>query len=122
MAIQAAHTKGCRALIIERTFDFLPNAAAHRYWWLPVRWLMRNRFDSVALLRDYQGPLLQCHGTDDDIVPLPLGKRLYDACPSKQKQFIELEGIGHNDPSPSDYIDVRDAFIQQLFSLSSVRK
>ena len=37
--------------------------------WLPVRWVMENRYDSLARIQHYHGPLFQSHGTADEIDP-----------------------------------------------------
>ncbi|MBT3224533.1 MAG: hypothetical protein HN348_36155, partial [Proteobacteria bacterium] len=36
-----------RALVVESTFTAAVNVAAELLWWLPVRWFMRNRFNSM---------------------------------------------------------------------------
>ncbi len=75
IAVQLAADPGARGLILERTFTSLPDVAAYHYPWLPVRWLMRNRFDSLARIGVYRGPLLQSHGTADEVVPFEQGQR-----------------------------------------------
>ncbi len=91
-----------RGLVLDRTFSCLLDTAAHNFPWLPVRWVMQNRFSSAKRIRNYHGPLLQTHGTADEIVPLAMGKQLFDASPSKQKHFIEIPNGNHNGPLP-DY-------------------
>ena len=39
---------------------------------VPVRWIMRNRFPSSDYIADYTGPLLQLHGEADSIVPMKI--------------------------------------------------
>lgn len=59
-------------------------------------------------------PLLQCHGTADEIVPFEIGKRLFAAAPSQQKRFIEFPGAGHNAPLPNDYYHTLVEFLGSL--------
>lgn len=92
-------TDGARALILECTFNTLPDVAAWHYPWLPVRWCMRTRLDSASKIGSYTGPLLQCHGDVDGIVPYVLGQRLFEAA-HEPKQFITYRGMDHNDPRP----------------------
>ena len=73
VAVDLAALDGARALVIESTFSSLPDVAAHYYPWLPVRWFMRTRFDSVAKIGKYQGPMLQSHAGRDTIIPIQLG-------------------------------------------------
>jgi len=103
-----------RGLILESTFTSMPDVAATHYPFLPVRALMSTRLNSLPKLADYRGPLFQSHGTIDEVVPIELGRRLYEACGSERKQFVEIEGVGHNDPLPADYYDKLREFLQEL--------
>jgi uncharacterized protein len=114
VAVEAAVTHGARGLILERTFSSLPAVAASIYWWLPVRWLMRNRFDSLRKIPQYRGPLLQSHGTADSIVPFTHGKQLFEAAGSDAKRFVVLHRLEHNDPDPEEYWRAFDEFFDQL--------
>ncbi len=103
-----------RGLVLDRTFSRLTDAASHLFPWLPVRWIMRNRFTSVEKIRQYHGPLLQTHGTADEVVPFKMGRELFDASPSKQKQFIEVPNGNHSGPLPEDCYDALIKFLDEL--------
>jgi hypothetical protein len=98
--VALAEQLGARALVVHNSFASMTDVAAHHYSFLPVRLLMRNRFPSAERIRNYDGPLLQIHGTADEIVPLSLARPLFDASGSEHKQFIEVPGGTHNDPLP----------------------
>jgi len=100
VALAAEHP--IRGLVLDRTFSRLTDAAAHNVPWLPVRWIMSNRFPSVEHIRHYHGPLLQTHGTADKVVPLHQGRQLFSAAPSADKKFLEIPDLNHNAPLP-DY-------------------
>ena len=40
-------------------------------------------------------PILIIHGNDDRYVPYYMGKAVYEACTSKNKKFLTVEGAGH---------------------------
>jgi hypothetical protein len=42
--------------------------------WLPVRWIMRNRFASSEKIEHYYGPLLIIHSTHDTVIPFAMGQ------------------------------------------------
>ena len=114
VAVHNAATLGARGLILERTFDSLVNVAAHTVRFLPVRWLMRNRFPSIDHIGNYHGPLLQLHGAADTIVPMENGRRLFEASPSKPKTWLQEEALGHNAPRPSRHIQAIADFLDSL--------
>ena len=63
---------------------------------IPYRWLMRDPFDSEALVGGVTAPLLILHGTDDPAIPVAEGHRLYDAAHELKMIFI-ADGAGHLD-------------------------
>ncbi|MCA9268912.1 MAG: alpha/beta hydrolase, partial [Planctomycetales bacterium] len=103
-----------RALVLQSTFTSMPDVAAVHYPFLPARLLMDTRFDSLAKIASYHGPVFSSHGERDEIVPLAQGRRLFDAAPSSQKRFLEISGAGHNDALPPDYYRELAEFLQAL--------
>ena len=112
--VDLAAKDGARGLILESTFTSLPDVAAHHYPWIPVRLIMRNRFESIKKIDQYHGPLLQSHGTADEIIPFELGRRLHEAAPSRGKQFFEMSGLSHNMMPSSAYYKALDDWIERL--------
>ncbi len=102
VAVDLAAKDGARALVVESSFNSLPEVAAYHYPWLPVRLAMHTRLDSASKIVDYHGPLLITHSTYDTIVPYEFGKRLFDAA-NEPKQMITFEDRDHNDPQPMHY-------------------
>ena len=98
----ASTIRRCDTLVIDRSFDSMVNTAAEHYRWLPVRWLMRNRYDSAARLIDYDGQLIVVHGPPDDIVPFRRGRRLYETATTTDKTFFEIPNLGHLDRLPDE--------------------
>ena len=109
VAVDLASTNGAKGLIIERTFTSVPDVAARLYWWAPVRILMRNRFRSIDKLPAYEGPLLQSHGTEDELIPVDIAQQLFATCPSQTKTWIAMKGVRHTSPNTFDYeVALRD--------------
>jgi len=113
VAVDVAARDGARALVLESTFSSIPDLAAHAYPWLPVRQLLRTQLDSTGKIADYHGPLLQTHGDADTIIPLKLGRRVFEAA-NEPKQFVTFPGIDHNDPQPREYYDSLARFLDNL--------
>jgi uncharacterized protein len=113
VAVDLAAGDGARALVLESTFTSLPDVAAYHYSLLPVRWLMRSRFDSAGKIGGYHGPLLMAHGDADTIVPPSFGRRLFEAA-NQPKRFLLLRGHDHNDPMPREFYDAVTEFLDGL--------
>lgn len=107
-------TDGARGLVVESTFTRLPDVAARVYPFLPVRWLMRTRFDSISKIGGYRAPLFVSHGDSDGLVPYDMGRNLYDTAGSTSKKFYTVVGGDHNDPQPDEYYDRLAAFFAEL--------
>jgi fermentation-respiration switch protein FrsA (DUF1100 family) len=104
IATHLAATKGCKALILQRTFNSLSSAAQEKYLWAPVKFLMRNQFDSIAAIRTFEGPVYQSHGEADQIISMELAKELFENVPNKElSRFRSLPNVGHNDGFPTGY-------------------
>lgn len=114
VATDLAAKDGARALILASTFSSLPAVANKLMPMLPARLLMTYRFDSVNKIRDYHGPLFISHGNADEVVSFQLGKDLFAAAGTEQKQFLEIEGGRHNDPMPEDYRLQLQQFLAEL--------
>jgi fermentation-respiration switch protein FrsA (DUF1100 family) len=89
-------------LILRSTFSSLVDAGAYHYPWLPVRLALVDRYPAIDRISQVTCPILQMHGTSDRIMPISLGRRLFEAAPEHSssgiaKEFVELSGAGHND-------------------------
>ncbi|QDU87625.1 Alpha/beta hydrolase family protein [Pirellulimonas nuda] len=113
VAVAAAAEQGAAALVLQSTFTRLTDAAAIHYPWLPVRLLMKNRYDSLGRIARYRGPVMISHGTADGVVPFEHSRRLFEAAPTDKKQFFEMTDTGHNDPQPPDYYRALVDFLRQ---------
>ncbi|MDP2837865.1 MAG: 6-phosphofructo-2-kinase domain-containing protein [Candidatus Moranbacteria bacterium] len=71
-------------------------AKAHfLYSFYPATLLVRDNFNT-ALLSEFRGETLVIHGTADEIIPLELGKKLYEMIPSERKEALFVSGATHN--------------------------
>ena len=106
-------------LILRSTFSSLTDAAAHHFSWLPVRWMLIDRFPSDQRIREVTCPLLQFHGRRDTIVPFRLGQKLFAAAPDKSasgiaKRLVELPIADHNDVLETSRREVSQAIAEFL--------
>ncbi len=86
----------CDGLILESTFTHL-GAMARVHFHLPfLESGLKKRFRAVEWIGRVEAPVLFIHGDQDDIVPLDLGRALFQAA-NQPKEFYVLQGAGHND-------------------------
>jgi fermentation-respiration switch protein FrsA (DUF1100 family) len=114
VAVDLVSRHGGKALLLDRTFSSAVDVAASRYWWLPIRLVMRNQFLSIAKIGKYRGPLIQLHGDVDEVIPLWSAQRLHEFSPSAPKEFCLEKGLYHNQPMPETYLDEISQFLTGL--------
>jgi uncharacterized protein len=114
VAVDLAAKDGAAGLILESTFTSLPEVAQKQIPYLPAKFLMRNRLNSLAKIGNYQGPLLIAHGDADDLIPIEHAKRLHEAA-AGPKELVVIPGGGHNwQPTPEYKSRLEQFFSQQL--------
>jgi len=84
------------ALVLRSPFTSLADVGQVHYPFLPVRALLKDRYDSIGRVRSVNCPLLVVAGAADTIVPGRLSHQLYDAA-AEPKRYIEIPDAGHND-------------------------
>ena len=96
VAVALAETSNVAALVLEAPYTSLPDVAAKAYPWLPVRFLMKDRFASIERIGEVNSPLLVVHGSNDEVIPVVLGQELFAAA-SEPKRLVIISGAHHND-------------------------
>ncbi len=91
----SAQPDAVAGLVLITPWDSLVSAAAHHYPWLPVRWLLRDRYDTRTRLAGFDKPVVIVVAQADTIVPAALGAALAQAKPGAR--LITVAGAGHND-------------------------
>ncbi|MCR9202698.1 MAG: alpha/beta hydrolase [Planctomycetaceae bacterium] len=83
------------AVILNSTFSSMQDVAATLYPWFPFQYLVVDRWASLERIGRVTCPVYIFHGTDDQIVPISLGRKL--AAAGRLIQFIEVPGGRHNE-------------------------
>jgi uncharacterized protein len=96
-------------LILSTPYDSLAAVAKRYYWYLPVDWLLKHRFDSIALAPKRKTPLLCLIAGRDEVVPPEHAERLFAAW-GGPKRRIELAQANHNttDSAPQFWPAIRE--------------
>ncbi len=111
--VAAARPDAVAGIILVTPFASLGAVARHHMPFLPVALLLRDRFDTLALLSDFDGPLVIVTGGADDVVPEQLALPLKTAHRGKLLHWSQ-PGAGHNtidmNPRAQGWRDI-DAFL-----------
>ncbi|HTU21125.1 MAG TPA: alpha/beta hydrolase [Gemmataceae bacterium] len=115
VAIDLAHRRPHRALVLVASFTSFPDMAQVCFPWLPGRWLVRNRFDNLGKIAGCRGPVFIAHAPQDALIPFAQGQRLFAAA-SEPKQFFPLLNYRHNDLPTTDFYPALRAFLAECES------
>src|SRR5262249_11712895 len=112
VAVELAHRKQrYRGLALAKTFCSLPDVGQSLYPWLPVRWLMRNKFDNLGKIGQLTKPIFIAHGTCDGLIPYTQSTRLFAAA-NEPKEFF-TSSCDHNDPLPPEFFTRLRDFLER---------
>ncbi|MFC1614950.1 alpha/beta hydrolase [Patescibacteria group bacterium] len=84
-------------LLLMTPFVELADVASYHYPIYPVRLLLKDKFDNVKNLSNFTGNLTLIHGEEDEIIPIHLGKQLFDEVKTQHKKFIGVPNADHDD-------------------------
>ncbi|MCX5722785.1 MAG: alpha/beta hydrolase [Nitrospirae bacterium] len=95
VAGELASQKPAAGLILESAFPSIEAVAKFHYGGLPVHRLLGADFSLIDRLPQLSLPKLIIHGDKDDIIPLELGRQIFEAA-KPPKSFYLIEGADHN--------------------------
>ena len=111
VAIALAAEKPVSRVILDAPFTSAVDIAAALYWFMPVRFLMRDTFRSDLRIAQVKAPVLILHGDADAVVPIAYGERLYAMIPG-EKQMVRFAGGEHVDLDRHGALDAALKFLQ----------
>lgn len=82
-------------MVLLTPWNTLPSTAQSHYWFLPARWLVRDRFDNIRNLQKYSGPVAVLMAGKDEIIPNRLTQSLYQKI-QPPKRLWTFKEAGHN--------------------------
>ncbi|HEY6555937.1 MAG TPA: alpha/beta fold hydrolase [Polyangiaceae bacterium] len=82
-------------LVLISPFTSMTEMAKQVFPWLPVRQLVRDRYDTAAKAPLLTLPTLVIHGSDDEVIPAFMGRRITERLP--HARLVSISGGRHND-------------------------
>ena len=95
VAVDLAAHEPVAGLMMFSAFTNLADVAAGHYPWLPIRPLLKHRFESLDKLPRVHCPILLAHGTLDTLVPYDMLRQLASAA-GGPVQRVDVPGADHN--------------------------
>jgi fermentation-respiration switch protein FrsA (DUF1100 family) len=115
VAVRLASERRLGAVVLEAPFTSAADTGQRAYPFLPVRQLIRDRFDSLSRIAAIGALLLIVHGERDRVVPVDHGRRLLVAA-LEPKEGVFLPEAGHNDAFEYGAMGVALEFLDRVYS------
>jgi fermentation-respiration switch protein FrsA (DUF1100 family) len=96
VAAEVALRRSAAGLILEGSFPSIQAMADQHYLGLPANWFVTVEFNLADKLARLTLPLLVIHGEQDSIVPVALGRKVFEAA-RDPKRWYAVPGADHND-------------------------
>jgi hypothetical protein len=90
-------------LFLMTPFASLGEVASQHYPWLPVRFILRDRWDNTEALRKYHGPVAVMIAGEDEVVTTAQSQRLYASYAGPKQRWFDAEAT-HNTVSNSTFL------------------
>lgn len=96
VAVQLALKKPVSAVVLDAPYTSIVSMAQRTYPYLPVHPLLKDRYESDRIIARIGVPLLVLHGVRDGIIPIDMGRALYDKA-QQPKKFVSFAEGHHSD-------------------------
>jgi len=97
VATALAATRGVEKVVLVTPYDSVVGVAAERYPWAPVRWLIKDDYNSVKRISAVRAPILVVIAENDDSIPRAHSDALVAAIPSALRHSVVIPNGTHND-------------------------
>jgi uncharacterized protein len=97
VATALASARPVAGLVLVTPFDSITNVGAGRYPWLPVRWLIKDSYDSAARIGKVRAPVLALVAERDESILRPRSAALIAAIRAGLGHSVVIPAATHND-------------------------
>ena len=113
VAVEVAQNKNYAGVILESPFTSMVDMGQKFYPLFPVRFLLKDKFESYKKIKNVSAPILVIHGQVDNIVPFAMGKKMYELA-NEPKFFYFQEYGDHMMDYDGKLLSTLKKFIQSL--------
>jgi fermentation-respiration switch protein FrsA (DUF1100 family) len=97
VAVALAATRDVEKVVLVTPYDSIVSVASKHYPWAPVRWLIKDDYDSVKRMAKVRVPVLAVIAEHDEIIPRSHSEALVAAIPHKLRHAKVIRDGTHND-------------------------
>ena len=101
-----ASQREVKQIVLISPYDSIAEVAAGHYPIFPVKWLIKDRYDSYSRAESIRCPSLILAARQDQIVPVRHTQRLVEAMKNSEKTVRIFEGVGHNTTDSAQGFDI----------------
>ena len=91
VAVEIGKKNTFNSIILESPFTSMESTAKIYYPYLPVKLLLKDRYNSISKIQSIQTPILIMHGKKDNIVPFSMGKELFEKANNPKHSYFTSE-------------------------------
>jgi fermentation-respiration switch protein FrsA (DUF1100 family) len=111
VAVRLAVERDVAAVLLEAPYTSITDMARKQFWFVPVRWLLFDRFDTLGAIGGVRAPVLVMHGARDRIIPVAMGRAVHAAAPEPKQLWIAPDA-GHVDLVEAGAIEAAGEFVK----------
>ena len=93
VVLEIAKKNNFNSIILESPFTSIENSAKIYYPYLPVKLLLKDRYDSINKIEKINTPILIMHGKKDDIIPFSMGEELFEKANEPKYSYFTSDDV-----------------------------
>jgi pimeloyl-ACP methyl ester carboxylesterase len=112
VAVYLAGVRDVHKLVLVTPYDSIEHLAEAQVAWIPVSWILEDKFDSLARAKKVQAPVLVLMAEHDTVVPRASTQRLLAAFAAPHVEAKTIRAADHNSiVGSAEYLREMRAFL-----------
>jgi fermentation-respiration switch protein FrsA (DUF1100 family) len=113
IATEIAQNNDFAGVILETPFTSMADAASKFYPYIPVKLLLRDKYENLKKIKNIKSPILVMHGEVDQLVPFSMGEKIYKEANNPKYSYFTKDD-DHMMEYDQNLIDNLNSFLKSL--------
>jgi fermentation-respiration switch protein FrsA (DUF1100 family) len=113
IATEIAQNNNFAGVILETPFTSMADAAKKFYPYIPVKLLLRDKYENIKKIKNIKSPILVMHGEADQIVPFEMGQKIFQEANNPKYSYF-TKNDDHMMEFDENLIDQLNLFLKSL--------